>query len=300
MIASRAASLAPPPLARIRRRRAGIDRLSPPARLAQATLLLAAVIFALAPILWALSTSLKEPIEINALPATWIPHKLTLANYMEGVFSTRFLTHMMNTVLVVLASLVLSLGLSAHAAYAVARHNFPGKGTLLMLMWATIMIPGVAVIVPLYLAAIWTGLYDTLRVLILVYSAWLVPTLVWLLRGFIARIPVELEEAARIDGCSRLSAFYRITLPLLRPGLLAGSVLVFTTIWNEFLIGYSLVLSNGSRLVQVGIYFFITEVGIKWGPLTAAAIGATIPIFVAYAVLQRAFVEGLSAGAVKG
>ena len=264
-------------------------------RLVQGAFLALALAFALAPLLWGLSTSFKTPAEINALPPSWIPHQPTLDNYREGVFSERFLHHLLNTVMVVAASLLLSLGLSAHAAYAVARFAFRGKSLLLVLMWATIMIPGVAIIVPLYLVAIWVGLYDTL-----VYSAWLIPTLVWLLRGFVAGVPVELEEAARIDGCSRLGAFYRITLPLLRPGLLAGAVLVFTMIWNEFLIGYSLVLSNDSRLIQVGIYFFITEVGIKWGPLTAAAIAASAPILAAYAVLQRAFIQGLSAGAVKG
>jgi len=279
-------------------RRLGAPSL--PLRAAQWLLLAVALAFALGPILWGLSTSLKTPEEINALPPTWIPHEITFANYAEAVFSARFLRHVLNTVLVVAACLAISLWVSAHAAYAAARFRFRGKNLILILMWTTIMIPGVAVIVPLYLASVWTGLYDTLWALILVYSAWLVPTLIWLLRGFVSGIPVELEEAARIDGCSRLSAFYRITLPLLRPGLLAGSVLVFTLVWNEFLIGYSLVLSNESRLVQVGIYFFITEVGIKWGPLTAAAIGAILPILIAYAFLQRAFIQGLSAGAVKG
>jgi multiple sugar transport system permease protein len=269
-------------------------------RAAQYGFLALAVVFALGPIAWGLSTSLKTPAEINALPPTWIPHDVTLANYVESVLSERFLRHVINTVLVVLACLVVALGLSAHAAYAAARFTFRSNGLILVLMWATIMIPGIAIVVPLYLMAIWTSLYDTLWALILVYSAWLVPTLVWLLRGFVAAVPVELEEAARIDGCSRLTAFYRITLPLLRPGLLAGSVLVFTLVWNEFLIAYSLVLSNESRLVQVGIYFFITEVGIKWGPLTAAAMGAILPVVAAYAFLQRAFIQGLSAGAVKG
>jgi ABC-type glycerol-3-phosphate transport system permease component len=137
-------------------------------------------------------------------------------------------------------------------------------------------------------------------VLVLVYSAWLVPTLIWLLRGFVAGVPNELEEAARVDGCSRLGAFYRVTLPLLRPGLLAGAVLVFIHIWNEFLVGYSLVLGDEHRLLQVGVYFFITENGIAWGPLTAAATASIVPVVVAYALLQRSFIQGLASGAVKG
>src|SRR5208282_2823688 len=139
---------------------------------------------------------------------------------------------------------------------------------------------------------IYTGLYDTLWVLVLAYSAWLTPTLVWLLRGFVANIPNELEESALIDGCSRWGAFCRITLPLLRPGLMAGSVLVFANIWNEFVLGYSLVLSDEVRLVQVGIYANVSEVGPRWGPLTAAAIGASIPVLIAYAFMQRSFIQG--------
>jgi ABC-type glycerol-3-phosphate transport system permease component len=156
------------------------------------------------------------------------------------------------------------------------------------------------VIVPLYTASVDIGLYDTLWALIIVYSAWLVPTLVWLLRGFIAAIPAELEEAARIDGCSRVGAFWRVTVPLLRPGLLAAGVLVFVMVWNEFLIGYSLTLSDGNRMIQVGIYYFMTETGVEYGPLTAAAIASIVPIAVLYALLQRAFIQGLTGGAVKG
>ena len=140
----------------------------------------------------------------------------------------------------------------------------------------------------------------TLWVLILVYSAWAVPTLVWLLRGFINNIPVELEESALIDGCTPLRAFYRITLPLTRSGLVAGAVLVFVLIWNEFLIGYSLVLSDAHRIIQVGVYFFVSEVGIQWDGLMAAAMAAIVPIIVAYAFMQKAFIQGLTAGAVKG
>jgi len=273
------------------------------ARLARATeylILVLACAFALGPILWALSTSLKPAAEISRFPPTLVPRTLTLDNYVKGVLTPKFLRYMFNTALVFGVSLVLCLIVSSHAAHAAARSRFAGKNIMMMMMFATIMIPGVAIIVPLYLGSIQVGLYDTIWVLVLVYIAWLSPTLVWLLRGFVASIPVELEESARIDGCSRLMAFYRITFPLLRPGLLAGTVLVFANIWNEFLIGYCLVLSDTSRLVQVGIYFFITEVGIDWGGLMAGAIWASVPIIVAYACLQRAFVQGLSAGAVKG
>jgi len=262
--------------------------------------LAAGSVFALLPVLWGLSTSLKPVAEISAYPSRWIPETVTGANWDLAVISGKFGQYLVNTVIVVVFALVLSLLLAAHTAHATARHDFTGKKLILNLMWATVMIPGVAIIVPLYSLSVDAGIYDTLLVLVLVYSAWLVPTLIWLLRGFVASIPSELEESARVDGCSRLGAFYRITLPLLRPGLVAGGMLVFIHIWNEFLIGYSLVLSNAHRLLQVGVYFFVTENGVAWGPLMAAALASIVPVIVAYAFLQRAFVQGLTGGAVKG
>jgi ABC-type glycerol-3-phosphate transport system permease component len=171
---------------------------------------------------------------------------------------------------------------------------------MLFSIWATTMIPGVSILVPLYLVAVETGLYDTYFVLVLVYSAWAVPTLVWLMRGFVSAIPVELEEAARVDGCSTLGAFYRVTLPLLPPGMLAGGIMVFLMIWNEFLIGYSLVISNNHRIIQAGLYSFVTEAGIEWGPLMAAVTCSLLPVALFYAVLQRYFVQGLTGGSLKG
>lgn len=262
--------------------------------------LIAASVFALLPIFWGLSTSLKPLQEISAFPPRWIPEAPTLNNWLRGVFSGRFVQYLSNTVLVVAISLAICTLFAAHAAHAAVRFDFRGKSTILSLMWATIMIPGVAIIVPLYTLAVDVRVYDTIWVLVLVYSAWLIPTLTWLLRGFVENIPVELEESARIDGCSRIQAFYRITFPLLGPGIVAGGLLVFIFIWNEFILGYSLVLSDKNRMVQVGVYFFVTEIGIDWGPLMAAALGSTIPIVVAYALMQRAFIQGLTGGAVKG
>lgn len=257
-------------------------------------------VFALFPLLWALSTSFKSPIAVHAFPPVWIPENPTLSNWQSAVMTDRFGRYLLNTGIVVIGSLVLSLALAIHAAWATVRFRFTGREALLLIMWSTIMIPGVSIIVPLYMLAVDVGIYDTLFVLVLVYSAWLVPTLVWLLRGFVASVPAELEESARMDGCSVLGAFYRITLPLTWPGLIAGGILVFVMIWNEFLIGYSLVLSDENRLIQVGIYYFITETGVQYGPLMAAALASSIPVLVLYALFQRYFIQGLTGGAVKG
>jgi ABC-type glycerol-3-phosphate transport system permease component len=152
----------------------------------------------------------------------------------------------------------------------------------------------------MYLLSVDLGLYDTYTVLVIVYCASVVPTLVWLLRGFVASIPQELEESALIDGSSRAGVFYRIVVPLMRPGFGAAAVLVFVTVWNEFLIGYALVLGDEHRLIQVGVYYFVTDVGIEWGPLMAGMIISALPIVILFAALQRYFIQGLTGGAVKG
>jgi len=260
-----------------------------------------ASVFAVAPILWAVLTSLKSPKEVALYPPTFFPQHLTFENYLGAVINNgTYLHYLWNTAVIVVAATVLCLICSAHAAHAVARFRFRGSSVLMFAMFSTVMIPGVAVVIPLYLLSVKAGIYDTVLVLILAYSAWLTPTLVWLLRGFVLVIPYELEEAARIDGYSRLGAFYRVTLPLLRPGLLAGAVLIFANIWNEFLLGYSLVQSETARVIQVGIYANLTEVGVQWSRLTAAAVTAMLPVMIIYAFLQKAFVQGLSTGAVKG
>jgi ABC-type glycerol-3-phosphate transport system permease component len=271
------------------------------ATVCQLTFAFTAAAFAVIPIMWALITSFKPTDEIAQYPPTLYPHTFTLEHYIYGVFvNPHFLKYLLNTAIVVALAIVICLLCASFAAHAVARYRFRGRDLLMFMMFATIMIPGVAVVIPLYLMAVYTNLYDTIWTLVLVYSAWLTPTLIWLLRGFVIGIPLELEEAARIDGCSRHGAFFRIVLPLLKPGLLAGTVLIFTNVWNEFLIGYSLVQSDSVRLVQVGIYSNLTEVGLEWGRLTADATIALLPVLIVYGFMQKSFVQGLSAGAVKG
>lgn len=273
-------------------------RYHPEALLTYALLAVACLFVAL-PILWALSTSLKLPREIHA-GAHWWPEAVTLKNYAASLLTPRFLRYFANTIMIALTTFIASALLAAHAAYAVARLRLAGKGMLLFLVWSTIMIPGVSVVVPLYALSVDVGLYDTYAVLVIVYAAWLIPTLIWLLRGFVISIPRSLEEAAQIDGASRLQTLYLVVLPLMRPGLGAAAVLTFVTVWNDFLIGFALTLSDEHRLLQVGLQSFVTEGGIDWGPMMAATIGSLLPAAVVFGLLQRAFIQGVTGGAVKG
>lgn len=275
-------------------------RSSWPADIATYASLTLAALFALLPLLWGLSTSLKPAVEASTWPPHWIPSRLTFEHYESVLSNPKYIRYLLNTVGVTLVVMLIGVTISAHAAWAVVRHRFAGKKAMLFLMWTTIMIPGVSIIVPLYLIAVDVKLYDTYAVLIIVYCASLIPTLVWLLRGFVASVPAELEEAALIDGCGRVAVFYRIVLPLLRPGLGAAAVLVFVTVWNEFLIGYALVLGDEHRLIQVGVYYFVTDAGIEWGPLMAGMFISVVPVVILFATLQKFFIQGLTGGAVKG
>ncbi len=262
--------------------------------------LIAFSLYVLVPLFWAVSTSLKDPVAVYSSPPKLIPNPIYLENYYTKFFISKFLGYLFNSFIVAIGTILLSEFVAFLAAYAASRYDFKGKEVILFLLWTTIMIPGISVIVPLYLIAMKLGIYDTFYLLILVYSAWLAPTMTWLFRGFINSIPVELEESAVIDGCPLWKTMYHIVLPLSRPGLAAAAVYGFIIVWNDFLRSYSLTISDAHRTIQAGLYQMITDWGIEWGPMMAATVTALIPIIVIFILLQKSFIQGLTAGSVKG
>ena len=262
--------------------------------------LVVASAIALVPLVWGLVTSLKDDDKVFAFPPEWIPDPITLIHYKDVLVGSSLSHFFLNSAIVTALTIVITLVVAMHMAYAAARIEFRGKNVLLFVLLASSMIPGISILTPLYLLSVKTGLYDTHIGLVLVYSAWQVPTAVWLLRGFIANIPVELEEAAMLDGCSRLRAFYLITVPALQPGLAAAAILVFVAVWNDFLIATALTISEDMRLIQVGLYRYIADVGVEWGRFLAYGILALAPILVAFVLLQKRFISGLTMGAIKG
>jgi ABC-type glycerol-3-phosphate transport system permease component len=256
-------------------------------------------LYVLVPLFWAVSTSLKDPVAIYSTPPKLIPNPAYFENYVTKFFLSKFLRYLFNSLLVAMGTILLSEFVAFLAAYAASRYSFKGKEVILFMLWATIMIPGISVIVPLYLIAMKLKLYDTFTILILVYSAWLIPTMTWLFKGFIDNIPSELEESAIIDGCPLWKAIYHIILPLARPGLAAAAVLGFVIVWNDFLRSYSLTISDSHRTVQAGLYQMITDWGVEWGPMMAATVTALVPIIVIFIILQKSFIQGLTAGSMK-
>lgn len=260
--------------------------------------LIVAAIGGLFPIYWALNTSLKLETRNVSFPPQWLPAPVTFEHYAYVVTST-LPRNYLNSLLLAAGTIALVLLVAVHAGYAAARFQFRGKNAILFILLSTIMVPGIVTLIPQYFLAVQLGLHDTWLVLVLIFAAWQTPTATWILRGFFETIPPELEEAAMVDGCTRLSAFYRVILPLSQPGLVAASILVFVWVWNEFVIALNLTSSNATRPLTVGLYFFVSESGIEWGRMAAAASIALIPVIILFAFLQKRFIQGLTAGAVK-
>ena len=196
--------------------------------------------------------------------------------------------------------LVLALTIAFFAAVGTARFGFRGRTAFLVMIIGVQMVPLIALIIPLYLMLDAVGQVDSLAGVIAVYLALVLPFMVWTLRGFVANIPAELEEAGMIDGCTRVGAFLRITFPLVGPGLVATAIFGFIQAWNEYIIAYVLLSSPGNQTLTVWLASFTTNHGPQWGPLMAGATLTGLPVVAFFLILQRYLAGGLTAGAVKG
>lgn len=251
------------------------------------------------PLYWGLITSFKPRDEVYLSPPSWFPLAPTFENYIYVWTETILPQTLVNTLIITGGGCLLTLVLAIHAAYASVRFNFRGRNLGLFLLLMTVMIPGIVTLLPQYMVASSLNLIDTNLVLIMVFSAWQIPLAVWILRAHLLKVPVELEEAARVDGCSRIGAFYRVALPLSMPGIAAAAIVVIVWIWNEFLIALTLTTSTNAQPLPVGLYRFVSETGVIWGQLTAGAMIALIPPVILFVLLQRRFVQGLTAGSGK-
>lgn len=252
------------------------------------------------PIYWMVATAFKPGRDILTLEPKWIPSPFTLQNFQDAISRPFFLEDVKNSLLVVGAMLAISLAAAFLAAVGVARFGFKGRTGFIIMIIGVQMVPLNALIIPLYLMLDKLGQTDALPGVIAVYVAVVLPFMVWTLRGFVANIPVELEEAAMLDGCTRLGAFLRITLPLVGPGLVATAVFGFIQAWNEYIIAYVLLSSPGNQTLTVWLASFTTNHGPEWGPLMAAATLTGLPVVAFFLIVQRYLAGGLTAGSVKG
>jgi multiple sugar transport system permease protein len=255
--------------------------------------------WSLFPIYWIVVTSLKNPKEVYALPPTFWPDTATLANYQELLFNSAFPLFVRNSFIVAGAVTLLSVVIAALAAYAIARLRFAGRNVVARSVVVSYLMPPSLLFIPLFVVLQRLGLVDTKPGLVVAYLTFTVPFCAWMLIGYFRTIPVELDEAARIDGASRLQILVRVLMPVALPGLSVVALFAFTHAWNEFLYALVFVNSNAAKTFTAGLAGLIMGDVFVWGQLMAASVIVIIPILVIYIGAQRYIVEGLAAGSIK-
>jgi N,N'-diacetylchitobiose transport system permease protein len=252
------------------------------------------------PVYWMAVTAIKPREDVISRTPVFLPTSPTLEHLRTAVSAPGFWTYARNSVVLTLGSVLLALCFALAASWASTRFRFRGRRAFLLLIMAAQLAPWEAMLIPIFIVYRDTGGLDVLLALIPLYMVMVLPFTVWTLRGFIAAVPLELEEAALVDGCSRRQAFRRIVFPLLAPGVMATSLFGFITIWNEFVFVNALMQSQENATLPRWISAFQTVFGTDWGATMAASTLFTLPVVAVFAILQRRAVGGLAAGAVKG
>ncbi len=262
------------------------------------------VLFALVPMVWMLVTSLKSQFAALQYPPAWLPREPTLSNYTRLLSPTSnagpvFLRYLANSLWVSFATTVLGVIVAVPAAYAFSRFRFPGRNLLFYGVLLRNMFPAVVFLMPLFIMMRWLGLVNTEWSLIITYLTFGLPLSIWLLKGFYDNIPVQLEQAARIDGASRFKAFLLIVMPLSSPGIIATAIYSFILAWNEYVYALTFLNDKSKLTLPVGLQAFFTEYATDWPGLMAASFIMSVPVVVMFLVLQKYFVRALTEGAVK-
>ena len=264
------------------------------------------------PVFWIVLTSVRIRTEVNAFPPVWIPTKLSLDSYKillgmptpQGAFGMGaeipVAKYARNSIVIALTSTLFALTCGTLAGYAFARFRFRGKNGLFLGMMLARSVPGIALSLPLFILYARVGLSDTWQGMILTYSALNVPFTVWLMEGFFRAIPKELDESARIDGCSAWGAFVRVDLPLALPGSAAAGIFAFLTSWNEYALASVITRTPASRTFPPALFEFTGQFVSDWRGMTALSVLMLIPAVIFVALIQRQLMEGLTSGAIKG
>jgi len=266
--------------------------------------LIGAAFVSIFPVLWIMLMSVKLPRDAVALPPVFV-FQPTLDSYRSLFISgwqastINIMGYLKNSTIIAFVSTAISVVAAMFAAYSLSRFRYRGRNLIGFLIIATRMLPPIATIVPMFLLMHTLNLIDTHLGLIMAYTAVNVPFAVWMLRGFIDEVPLELEDAARIDGCSRLGSLWRVVLPLIAPGMAAASVYAFLLAWNDFALALILTSRQAKTLPLMVMAFFTSE-GVEWGPMAAAVTVALLPPILFVILMQKHLAKGLTMGAVKG
>lgn len=265
-------------------------------------LVILAVLIAIIPIYWMLTISLKHEVDQFAVPPRWFLFTPTLEHYRDAFLTRSFGQYLITSAIVAVSSTFSALVVGTLAAYALARFKMPYRLDRKLSLWilSTRMFPPIVTAVPLFLMMRDLQLLNTRASLVILYTGFNLPFVVWMMRGFFVEVPRELEEAALVDGDSRLGALRRVLLPLVAPGLAATAVFCLIICWNEFLFALVMTQTDAAMTLPVGIAGRVTQYEIRWGVMSAAGVVAMMPILVFAMAVQRYLVRGLSLGAVKG
>ncbi|TMK26512.1 MAG: carbohydrate ABC transporter permease [Actinobacteria bacterium] len=260
----------------------------------------------LLPFAWLLIASLASPVDLLRVPLKWVPSHLSFSRY-ESIFSStgdtifaNFRAALINSLIVASATVAISLTIGVFGAYAFARLKFRLARASLLLFLSTYMIPPIALVIPMYLIMVKLGLLNSKLGLIIVYCSFATPFVLWIMGNYFQTIPRELEDAARVDGCTRIGALFRVILPLARPGLLSTALFAFLIAWDEFLYALIFTSTNAAKTIPVAIAEFTGRYTTDFGLQATGGILAALPPVLIAVVFQRYIVGGLSAGAVKG
>lgn len=261
------------------------------------------IICSVFPIIWMVLSSLMTQGDLATgnlgAPVNW-------KNYIEMWQNINFFAYLKNSLIICGITTIITLTLAVFAGYAVAKYKFPGSGIFGSTVLATQMIPGMMFLLPLYMMFIKVQekvgikIVNTYPGVIITYSAFFIPFSIWILRGFFATIPKELEEAARIDGCSKFGAFIRVILPVSVTGIIATGIYIFLMAWDELLFAWVLTTDISTQTIPVGIRLYVGNYQNRYDLMMAASVVTTIPVLVIFFALQKKFISGMTAGAVKG
>lgn len=257
------------------------------------------VVLALAPIAWGLSTSFKPAEDVLKLPPRLVPERV-VGDHYSTLLEHGIAHYILNSAVVATATVLLCLLLGALSGYSLSRFAFRGRAFFMLIVITVMSIPLDSLIVPTYTLMANAGLLDTRIGLILLYSAYQLPIVIWLLYGYFLTIPRELDNAAMIDGYSRIEALWKVVLPLSGPGLVAAGLFVLVFAWNDFVVALVMTSSEAVRTLPVAVYNYLGFFGRDWGPLTAASMISIVPVIVIFILFQRYFISGMTGGGVKG
>jgi ABC-type glycerol-3-phosphate transport system permease component len=263
-------------------------------------ILVALLFFALAPVALMIGTAFKPNVEIFQVPPRWLPRAPTLSNFQKVMFNSGIPRYALNSIIIATLMTFTALVLGTLAGYGFSRFKFRGNRPLSLFMLLGQLIPLIALIVPFFQIFDAVGLLDTKIGIALAHLTTALPLVTWMSASYFSTIPVELDEAAIIDGCTRMQALRKVVLPVALPGIISIALFAFLMSWNEFVLASVLTNTDNSKTLPIGLSEFATMFTVDWGSTMAAAFLMTVPVVAVFLLFQKQFVSGLSAGAVKG